>query len=213
LKRAVGGKVHRIWNPVDDEFFELDDSEVGSRLLYGGGIRIVKNTLGLVRAFGTVYQENPQAELLIFGRGSDTAYDAQVRAYVSSNGLGGAVRFMGLVDQADFLRYFGQAALVCLFSHQEGSPTLVAQAMCAGKPVVVSAAGGTAEMVIDGETGFVVGCGDEAAFAQRSLVLLGDRELRRRMGQRAREVAEQRFRKEVVAAQTKAVYAQALSGK
>jgi glycosyltransferase involved in cell wall biosynthesis len=83
---------------------------------------------------------------------------------------------------------------------------IIAQAMCARKPVVATAAGGVPELMRDGETGFVVDVGDQEEFAEKAVALLLDAELRRRLGERGREVAERLFRTDVVAAKTKLVY-------
>lgn len=210
---APRGRVHKIANPVEDDFFGIEDRDEGHKLLYAGGIRVVKNTLGLIRAFDRILQQRGDAELIVCGKGSEREYEAQVGGYLESRELRDSVRIMGLVSQDELIKQFSTCSAVCLFSEQEGSPTLIAQAMCAGKPVVASRAGGIPELVSEGETGFTVDCGDEASFAARAIELLNAPSLRRSMGARAREIAEHRFRKEVVAEQTKSVYAQALTCK
>jgi glycosyltransferase involved in cell wall biosynthesis len=64
--------------------------------------------------------------------------------------------------------------------------------MCAGLPVVCTSVGGTAEVVIDGETGLLVPAGDDPAIASAILRLIGDPAMRQRMGaagtQRARRL-------------------------
>jgi glycosyltransferase involved in cell wall biosynthesis len=66
-------------------------------------------------------------------------------------------------------------------------------------------------MVVDRETGFVVDVGDETAFAECAVRLLGDPELARQMGARGREIAEDFFRPRSVAENTFAVYQNVLS--
>jgi glycosyltransferase involved in cell wall biosynthesis len=69
----------------------------------------------------------------------------------------------------------------------------ITEAMACGKPVVATRVGGIPELVQDGETGFLVPRGDVAAVAARILTLLGDVELRQRMGRAARQIAETKF--------------------
>jgi glycosyltransferase involved in cell wall biosynthesis len=88
---------------------------------------------------------------------------------------------------------------------------IIAQAMCAGKPVVSTAAGGVPYLMRDGESGFVVPMEDEAAFAERVLTLLGDTQLQSRMGNFGRQLANDLFRTESVAQQTIAVYREVLA--
>ncbi len=59
--------------------------------------------------------------------------------------------------------------------------------MAHGKPVVASAVGGLLGLVVDGETGLLVPPGDTVALRAAIERLLGDRELRHRLGQGARE--------------------------
>ena len=77
-------------------------------------------------------------------------------------GLSDSVDIIGLVDNDRLRREIAAARAVVLFSREETAPTIIAQAMAAGKPVVATRVGGVAEMVSDGETGFVVDSGDVA---------------------------------------------------
>lgn len=75
-----------------------------------------------------------------------------------------------------------------------------------GKPVVASRIGGIPEMVIDGDSGFLVDAGDELALADHLVQLLRSPALRHSMGLQARNIAQQRFDPSVVAKQTIDVY-------
>jgi glycosyltransferase involved in cell wall biosynthesis len=67
------------------------------------------------------------------------------------------------------------------------------EAMASGTPVVASRIGGLAEVVVDGETGFLVEPGDVAALADRLALLLSDRRLAARLGANARDLVLERF--------------------
>jgi glycosyltransferase involved in cell wall biosynthesis len=69
----------------------------------------------------------------------------------------------------------------------------VIEAMATGMPVVVSAVGGVPEIVVEGETGFLVARGDQEALADRVDLLIADEGLRQRMGARGRERAASHF--------------------
>jgi glycosyltransferase involved in cell wall biosynthesis len=83
--------------------------------------------------------------------------------------------------------------LVALPSSWEGMPNVILEAMACGKPAVTTNVGGCAELVVEGETGFLVPPGDEAALAERLLRLLRDPALRRRLGAAARERVQREF--------------------
>ena len=72
-------------------------------------------------------------------------------------------------------------------------PLSVLEAMAAGLPVVASAVGGLHEVVVDGETGFLVPPGRPEELAAALGRLIGDAELRRTLGDAGRRRAEERF--------------------
>ncbi len=86
-----------------------------------------------------------------------------------------------------------RSALFALPSEIDKSPYSVLEAMFAGLPVVSTPVGGIPEMVLDGETGILVPPGDDVAIADAIERILGDDELRVRMGQAARVRAHARF--------------------
>ena len=86
-----------------------------------------------------------------------------------------------------------RSALFALPSEIDKSPYSVLEAMFAGLPVVSTPVGGIPEMVLDGETGILVPPGDDVAIADAIERILGDDELRGRMGQAARVRAHARF--------------------
>jgi glycosyltransferase involved in cell wall biosynthesis len=88
----------------------------------------------------------------------------------------------------------------------EGFPNALLEAMCAGRPVVSTAASGAAELVRDGENGFIVPVGDEAAMCERLIALLADEPLRSRMGAAARCDVQDRFTVEAAIRRHEAVY-------
>ena len=67
------------------------------------------------------------------------------------------------------------------------------EAMASGTPVIASRIGGLAEVVVDGETGFLVEPGDLAALQDRLALVLSDRGLAARLGANARDLLVQRF--------------------
>jgi glycosyltransferase involved in cell wall biosynthesis len=67
------------------------------------------------------------------------------------------------------------------------------EAMSSGTPVIASRIGGLAEVVVDGETGFLVEPGDVAALQDRLALVLSDRRLAARLGANARDLVLERF--------------------
>jgi alpha-maltose-1-phosphate synthase len=85
-----------------------------------------------------------------------------------------------------------RSAVFAFPSDMDNSPYSVLEAMVAGLPVVTTRVGGIPEMVLDGETGTLVG-DDDTELAGAIATLLDDAERRREMGHAARRRAEERF--------------------
>jgi glycosyltransferase involved in cell wall biosynthesis len=107
--------------------------------------------------------------------------------------------------------------IVCLTSHNEGTPVALIEAMAAGRPFVATDVGGVRDLVV-GEprrdargfevfrNGIVVRPDDPDAFAAAVAVLVGSPELRTEMGARGREVAMTRYSKERLISDVERVY-------
>ena len=116
----------------------------------------------------------------------------------------------GFVPHDELGPLYARAAVVAVPSHREGFGVVCAEAMAHGKPVVASAVGGLLDLVVDGETGLLVPPGDVAALRAALERLLGDRELRRRLGEAGRERVRRQFSWAAVTDSTLEAYEEAL---
>lgn len=105
--------------------------------------------------------------------------------------LGGAGELLG--EREDVPDLLAGADVFVLSSRSEGLPLSILEAMAAGLPVVASAVGGIPELVVDGETGFLVPPGDPRALADALGRLLAAVELRRAFGRAGRARVERAF--------------------
>jgi glycosyltransferase involved in cell wall biosynthesis len=96
---------------------------------------------------------------------------------------------VGFVPPDELGPYYGRAAIVACPSRREGYGVVAREAMAHGRPVVASAVGGLVDAVDDGVTGLLVPAGDADALHDAIERLLGDAELRARLGDAARETA------------------------
>jgi glycosyltransferase involved in cell wall biosynthesis len=95
--------------------------------------------------------------------------------------------------------------------HREGCSNAIMEYMACRLPVVCSAGGGNPELVLHGETGFLVPGGDLDAFAGRLRDLAADRELARGMGDAGRDRLEREFTVARLVQDLEGVYREALS--
>jgi L-malate glycosyltransferase len=113
----------------------------------------------------------------------------------------------------DVLPFYRLFDLVVLPSRGEGLSQALLEAMALGLPVLASRAGGNVDVVSHGEDGWLVPPRDAAGFGAALERLLADRELRRRLGERARRTARERFSLARTAALTEAAYRLALANR
>jgi glycosyltransferase involved in cell wall biosynthesis len=141
-----------------------------------------KDHATFLQAARLISRARPETHFLIVG-------DGKLRQWIESEserlGLAGSVHLLG--NRKDAPALIQLLDVLVLTSTSEGFPNVLLEAAMAGTPVVTTAAGGAPEVVLDGETGFVVPCGDAEAVASRVLELLADADLRKRLAGAARD--------------------------
>jgi glycosyltransferase involved in cell wall biosynthesis len=157
------------------------------RYLVSGRIAPSKRLETVLAAFRLVHDSDPTASLEVIGtvEPRNAGYAASLRPLA-----GERVRFRGDgVDLAHLAEPW--TAAVVLGTHQ-GCPNAVLEAMAAGLPVIANASGGTAELVTDGETGWLLAedAGPESlAGAMRAAAAVDVAEWERRAAQAWRAAA------------------------
>lgn len=207
LKPFIAGQQISIFNPINPEFFiPFSPPTPQPKLLFAGTHVQRKNLAGILRAFSYVLRNHPQATLTCVGPQLEPAYMKTLSNLVQELGLGQAVSFLGLVNNQQLQEQVKSCQALVMFSDEETAPTIIAQAMAMGKPVVSSNVGGIAEMVQEGETGFLVPAQDELALTRQLNTLLSRPELAGQMGYKAHLVARQKFEPQAVTQQTISAY-------
>jgi len=140
--------------------------------------------------------------LVVVGNGSD---EPGVREQVQALGLSDKVVFTGFRD--DVNNVINALDVVTVPSTwEEPCSAVVQQAMALSKPVVGTRAGGTPEMVLEGETGLLVPPLNADALAGAIARLSGDAFLRKRLGAAGRDRAEAHFSLRVMTDKIEALY-------
>lgn len=206
IRPLTNAVIHEIDNPVDLGFFSVNRKEEAGRVLCVGWISPRKNTLMSVRAFAKSFQAGRARKLVIAGSANDEGYLASVRAEIARAGLGDAVEFAGQINREQLKAELSRAAVLLLPSLQENAPMAVSEAMAIGVPVITSNRCGMPFMVEDGRSGFLVEPTYETQIVDKLNSVLGDERLRREMGARGRQIANERFHPAEVARKTMRVY-------
>jgi glycosyltransferase involved in cell wall biosynthesis len=138
--------------------------------------------------------------VLFLGIDAEPGLVARARAL----GLAHDLRFLGFRD--DPLPFYRLFTVMVLPSSIEGFSLSILEAMASGVPVIASDAGGNAEAVVEGETGFTFPPRDSQRLADTLRALYEDRGRARRMGEQARARARAEFSIERTVEKTEAVY-------
>ena len=142
----------------------------------------------LLAASQSVLRRRPGVEFTIFGDGPDRS---ALEARAARLGVASQVHFAGNVANVE--QRLGPFDLFVLPSLWEGMPISLLEAMAAVRPVVATSVSGSAELVIDGETGKLVEPGDPEALADAILERLADPAAARAMAVRGRDRVRRNF--------------------
>ena len=153
-----------------------------------GALTSQKSQHDLIEAAALVVRDVPDARFVILGEGElREALEQQIhRKHLERHVMLGGFR----ADAMGMLKDFDVFALS---STHEGLCTSLIDAMAGSKPAVATAVGGVPEVVVEGETGFLVAPHDPEALADRIVRLLKDPALRAQMGKAALTRARERF--------------------
>ncbi|HZN53296.1 MAG TPA: glycosyltransferase [Methylomirabilota bacterium] len=160
----------------------LDDRPV---LLWVGRIAPIKGLDTLLDTVARLREAGRDMRLLVVGGEADeptNGHETSLRRRIAALGLGESVRFVGPQPQSVLPLYYAAADVTVLPSYYESFGMVALEAMACGSPVIASRVGGLVTTVRDGVTGFLVPDGDVEALAERIETLVGDPELRWRLG-------------------------------
>jgi len=126
-----------------------DDWAAGGHPLLFTARRLTLRTgvLELVQAMPRILERHPSARLAIAGEGH---HRPVIEREIADRGLGGSVRLLGRIDDADLLHWYRAADLsVTPTQHLEGFGLATGEALAVGTPALVTPVGANAELVRD----------------------------------------------------------------
>jgi glycogen(starch) synthase len=144
----------------------------------------------LIDAFKEIHRREPRARLVIVGDGPERE---RLFAAAAAAGLGGVVRFTGLVPHDQILRYYSVMDVLVYPRidariNQTVTPLKPLEAMAMGKVCLASNVGGLRELVEDGVTGMLFACDNVRDLTDKILRLASDHDLRDRLSAQAQMV-------------------------
>jgi phosphatidylinositol alpha-1,6-mannosyltransferase len=144
----------------------------------------------LLEAWPAVRAQVPSARLFVVGDGDDAA---RLRSKAEALGLNDSVTFTGFVTDAVLDEMYGRASVFAMPSREEGFGLVYLEAMRRGLPCIGSIHDAAGDVIVDGQTGFLVDQADVPMLAHRVVQLLTTPSLGAEMGERGRQRLVQYF--------------------
>jgi teichuronic acid biosynthesis glycosyltransferase TuaC len=177
--------------------------------LFVGHLTELKGIADLIEAFRANQARSTARPLLVVVGEGPLRGDLEAR--VDELGMGDTVRFAGKVPHDDVGTWMGACDVLVLPSRSEGLPTVICEAMVAGRAVVATAVGGTPELVEAGVTGQLVDPGEVTQLADALANVLDTPGRAAAMGAAAADRARDTLTWTAVAQQIESVYREVLS--
>lgn len=185
------GDVDCIQNGIDLKKFKFREAQPSHEpIVYVvGTLSPMKRVDRSIHALHALKRTFPGAMLRILGQGPARA---ELEGLILSLGLLDSVKLMGM--RVDIPELLIQGDLLWHLSESEGLPLAVLEAMAAGLPVIGTNVRGINDVVVEGETGFLVSDGDDSfSVAARSIELLSAPDKHQIFARASRRRAEQNY--------------------
>ena len=172
-------------DPILEELSSKDFADESDYMLAVGPLIPLKNVDGMIQAASKV----PSARLVVVGDGQE-----KIRLEEQAETLGVPLNIKGNShSEEELAQLYSQCKLLIHLSLYEPFGLTPVEAGLFGKPSIVTNHGGPPEIVVDGETGFIVAPRDYSSIARRMKELLSNPELRHEMGRKARKRVLENF--------------------
>lgn len=221
-------RIHIIYNGIDlDEYKAVTSTEalekygIDPKIPYVLFVGRITRQKGIVHLVNAIKHMNPGFQIVLCAGAPDTPeIAAEMKSAVDAAQRPGVIWIQEMVRKSTVYELYSHAAVFCCPSIYEPFGIINLEAMACETAVVASAVGGIKEVVVHGETGFLVPVEQmkESPFeplnpdqfardlAARVNELMADPELRARFGKAGRKRAEEMFSWRAIAQQTAELY-------
>jgi glycosyltransferase involved in cell wall biosynthesis len=171
VEERTNARIFDIYNPITDNFFNIENNSLENRMLYIGIISKRKNLLSLIKALNYVKKEINNFRLVVAGKIGDNDYFHEIKNYINKNHLNNYVEILGNISEEEKLKELSKMSFLVLPSLQETAPMVISEAFACGKPVVASNICGIPYMVNDEKNGFLFDPTNEKKIAEKIIYL------------------------------------------
>lgn len=166
-----------------------------------------KNVEFLFQAVIPILRKNSRVKFLAAGDGNLVA---RLKKMSAQSGVGERIFFEGIVSKNEIKNYYAAGDIFVYASKSETQGMILTEAMYSGLPIVAVRATGAEDIILDGETGFLVS-ENPAEFAGATEKLIADENLRKRFSENAKRVAREKYTASICADKMLEVYRKAAS--
>ncbi len=186
-------KILRVNNGVDYTFFcpKPQGYKKGCVILSAGRFIPRKRFDILIRAFASFVESHHEDVTLIIA--GDGPLRKDLHEMAQHLNIKGKILFPGMVDENDMLKLYRSASVFVLPSSAEGMPMVVLEAQACGLPVVLADFEAASDLVIEGETGYIVRDADPKMWAEVFNRFYEHPDLIRSFGEEARNRIKSEF--------------------
>ena len=154
------------------------------RIIFGGGLSLRKGVHYLLRAYAEL--NLPDSELLLIG-----PINEEMKSFLEK--YQGKFRHLNYQPLKELHKFYSQGSVFVLNSVEDGFGMVIVQAMACGLPVIATVNTGGPDIIRDGKDGFIIPIRDIEALKSKLLYLYQNEEIRKAMGQSAKERASKGF--------------------
>ena len=188
----LNSDIEVIHNAIDTKLFKPNHEDVKSKsLLYFGTIIRKKGVLEIAKMFNKIIEQDNSITLCMLGRDNKDVFTKQstliiFKALLSEKAFKN-VTFLKAVPYKEVIKHIQKSEVVLLPSFAEAFPMTWLEAMALEKKLVTSNIGWAKELMVDGETGFMINPKATANFTSKVLFLLNNEEEASKMAKEARK--------------------------
>jgi glycosyltransferase involved in cell wall biosynthesis len=179
--------------PDLDQGLKDEDQNKNIKLAFLGHIKEQKGIFDLLKVIKELVNDRVDLRLFVGGYGELD----RLQREISVLGLKDRVEYLGWISEEKRDSLLRKTDIFVLPSYGEGMPMTILEAMSHAVPVVSTPVGGIPELVVDGETGYLVKPGDIEGLRKRILELISDEEKRKQFGNRGRQIIEKNHNLEI----------------
>jgi len=182
----------------------LQEKQINSplQLTFLGLIGDRKGVFGLLKVLKKLIDNGYQVRLNIGGNGEITRLFKEVKKL----SIADFVKYCGWIEDKEKDLLLRKTDIFVLPSYAEGMPMSILEAMSYAIPIVTTNVGGIPELVIDGETGYLIDPGDLDALYEKISFLIQNKDARRDFGNKGRMLIENTYNVDINSEKLSRIY-------